>query len=932
MDKENLFSYWGKARPADPNSPAYHPLPYHCLDVAAVGEVYLKRHPRLLDFLAKKTGAPLELVLEWVRLLLFLHDLGKFSQGFQGQNPGLLKALQGIENSKASYSIRHDTLGYMAWEEWLQPELEERPLLQPPKGIGHRAWGDAWSAWMRSVTGHHGVPPDERGYDPHALALHFTEQDQQAMQEHVKSISFLLEVKAFAWDPPSNFQDAAKILSWWLAGIAVLADWLGSNTDYFPYRKPELDLPDYWKGALQKADAAISESGVLPVKPSNLLVFNDLLPHLESQEARPLQELVQRIELTPGPQLFILEDLTGSGKTEAALMLAHRMMVAGQASGLYFGLPTMATANAMYKRVGAVYERLFADNSQPSIILAHGARDLSKPFRESIIKPGEPDNDYDEDELSATTRCRAWLADNRKKALLAHVGVGTIDQALLGILYSKHQSLRLLGLFGKVLVVDEVHANDAYMHSLLKTLLEFHAAGSGSAILLSATLPKKMKTDLLEAFGKGSGLTGSAGSQSGAYPLLTHFSKAGLEEVPVAGVADSARTVTVEWLEDEEAVTQFLIEITRSGRCACWIRNTVNDARVGWLRLRAALAQAGLDADEMGLFHARFAMGDRLETEGKVLTHFGKDSAPQERSGRILVATQVVEQSLDLDFDEMVTDLAPIDLIIQRTGRLHRHLRDSAGQLIEQGDDGRGDLCLRIHGPHPAKDAEKDWYSSVFPGGAKIYPNHAQLWLTTQVLLERGGFSLPKDSRTLIENVFGENAPQTPEALESSSLRTQGEDSSKAQTGFYNSLKLSEGYSREGFDWWADAMAPTRLGEPATTLRLAKWDGTRLRPCCGGEQGWALSQVQVQKKYACEAIKPRDSVLLQEYEQAIEQLPDRGKWSLLLPLRQVGGQWVGKVLDQEGRPCQFTYDPQLGLLRDDELARLEAPETGEHND
>ncbi|WP_419602660.1 DEAD/DEAH box helicase, partial [Thiolapillus sp.] len=209
----------------------------------------------------------------------------------------------------------------------------------------------------------------------------------------------------------------------------------------------------------------------------------------------PLQQACLDLPIGTEPQLFILEDVTGSGKTEAALILAARLMAAGQAQGLYIGLPTMATANAMYDRMSTVYERLYRPGEpRPSLILSHSARHLSESFQQSLLAAQASATHYGEEE-SIVAQCNRWLADNRKKALLADVGIGTIDQALLAVMPARHQSLRLLGLVGKVLILDEVHAYHAYTSEPLKRLIRFHAALGGSVILLSATLTRKQRTD-----------------------------------------------------------------------------------------------------------------------------------------------------------------------------------------------------------------------------------------------------------------------------------------------------------------------------------------------------------------------------------------------------------------------------------------------------
>jgi CRISPR-associated endonuclease/helicase Cas3 len=220
------------------------------------------------------------------------------------------------------------------------------------------------------------------------------------------------------------------------------------------------------------------------------------------------------MELAQDPQLIVIEEVTGGGKTEAALTLAARLLANGAADGLYLALPTMATADAMHRRVERVYQRFFADGAQPSLVLAHSMA----AFTLALECVNQTDTGYGNKEHdSASGHCTAWLADSRKKALLAHVGVGTIDQALLGILPAKHQSLRLWGLLGKILIADEVHACDAYVADLLKTLLKFHTAFGGSAILLSATLPQSQRAGFIAAFAEGTGFVTSEVTET-AYP------------------------------------------------------------------------------------------------------------------------------------------------------------------------------------------------------------------------------------------------------------------------------------------------------------------------------------------------------------------------------------------------------------------------------
>ncbi|MDX1653597.1 MAG: CRISPR-associated helicase Cas3' [Candidatus Competibacteraceae bacterium] len=909
---QQLFQYWGKTRPA------YHPLPYHCLDVAATGRIYLERHHRLRRFLSGQLGLDEQAFLDWFTFFLALHDLGKFAETFQGQRPELLQALQGRKVERAS-PIRHDSLGYAAWRECVVPWLEQ----QSDGDELEEGVLDGLDAWARAVTGHHGSPPREQTTES-SWRRAFAPEDQEAVKGFLMAMQQLLvKSRALQVADEDIFEDASHRLSWWLAGVAVLADWLGSNTRYFDFVDRVLPLEDYWKRARRLAARAVREAGVLPEDSAPPVAIGDLF--VKINQATPLQNLAAELDLGTGPQLFVLEDVTGAGKTEAAVLLSHRLMAAGRAQGLYFALPTMATANAMYTRLEAVYRRLFAPGTRPSLVLAHGARDLTG-FRQSILSPGALEDDYPDEQPTAGARCSAWLADSRKKALLAQMGAGTVDQALLGVLYSRHQCLRLLGLFGKVLIVDEVHANDPYMHRVLQSLLRFHAAGGGSAVLLSATLPQGMRRELVQAFRTGLGGDRVTLSRLGDqdYPLLTQVAGSGeLREQVVGTRREVVRRVTVEWLDDPEEVIGRLVTAVQEGCCACWIRNTVADAREGYEALRRALEAEGLETDRLELFHARFVMGDRLDVEARVLEHFGPGSDAIRRQGRLLVATQVVEQSLDLDFDLLITDLAPIDLIVQRAGRLCRHVRDrTGGRLSGAGEQDQRSQppTLVVFGPQPLEEVTGDWYAKFFPRAQYVYPNHARLWLTARLLREKGGFAMPQDARILMEGVYGSDASPSPEALDDSDIRATGEAQSKAGLAVQNSLVLEHGYRRQGgFDWWDDAITPTRLGEPQTALRLAKWKEGELKPWRPDPNGWDLSVVKLRGVYR--TAEPDDEPLGEELTRVVETLPGRGKWGAVLPLIEIDkGLWRGVVTEESsGRTEVLYYRKDSGLLRDGEL-------------
>lgn len=909
------LAYWGKTRPA------FHLLPYHCLDVAAVGREYLRRHDRLRRFLAGSFGLPESVFVAWFTFFLALHDLGKFARTFQAQRADVLALLQ--PDCRASVKTspeRHDSLGYALWLQFLKPRLRDGAWLAMAPGTQRNRIAAGLDCWAAAVTGHHGLPPKQGNI---ALVEAFHDADRQAALAFVEAAAGLLLAGLAPVDLPDAdaFRGAAKRLSWWLAGIAVLADWLGSNTRWFDFcDDPEYGLERYWQRAQRQAVAAVAESGVLPVATAELQSLGELFPVIPPDGASPLQRLVATLDLAAGPQLFVLEDVTGAGKTEAALLLAHRLMAAGRADGLYFALPTMATATAMYGRLEKVHARLFAAGTRPSLVLAHGMRDLDPRFRRSILAPGALEDDYRSDDggpESAGARCNAWLADSRKKALLAQAGAGTIDQGLLGVLQAKHQSLRLLGLFGKVLVCDEIHASDAYVHRLLQSLLTFHAAGGGSAILLSATLPTKMRAELLDAWATGRGETPMPTHDRG-YPLLT---QAGIGEMPIGTRPDVQRRVRVQRLDSADAVVAALVAAASAGRCACWVRNTVGDACAGQALLAAAFAQHGWPQERLTLFHARFTVADRQRIETDVVARFGRSGDPAGRCGHIVIGSQVLEQSLDLDFDLLVSDLAPIDALIQRAGRLCRHRRDETGRLRADDDprpDARGEPCLLVFGPEPLPDVAADWYRNLFRGAAKVYPNHRRLWLTADELARRGGFAMPDDARALIETVYGDDAP-APAALDRSDIDAEGERYAATAQALCNALLLDDGYQRSGVKWADDSVTPTRLGDAETVLRLAVFDDGEWRPLHAGPQGWERSQVKLRTRHAERRLPLADHAHESAAVAAEASLPDRGRWSVLLPLYPAGdGLWRAEVLGEKDKRLTLWYDACCGLMRDSE--------------
>jgi CRISPR-associated endonuclease/helicase Cas3 len=907
--------YWGKADPDYPKEPKWHPLVYHCLDVAACGQELLARQPAWLRKLAAISNLTEEKLLPWLLFLLAIHDIGKFANGFQQKRDDLQFLLRGHKTNIGG-DERHDTLGYVLGRQML-PAWLDCPELGQRGGLALRPW-------LASVTGHHGRPPKNEGSSAFILRDHFPSSIQDDAEQFVRDVAALFL--------PNGFPEAiamcgvaknAKRATWLLAGLAVAADWLGSNTRWFGYYEPSHDLEGYWNAvALPQARKAVLESGLVPASSVEFKNIHTLFPRIRT--ATPLQAWAEKTETDEGPQIFVIEELTGGGKTEAALTLAARLMAAGQGQGLYLALPTMATADAMFDRLRkeddedglANWRRFFADGSG-QLMLAHSADRLKLKLEEKNRRDaGYPKGE----ELSASRHCSTWLADSRKKALLADFGIGTIDQAFLAVLPVRHQSLRLLGLASKVLIVDEVHACDCYMGELLARLLSFHAALGGSAILLSATLPESHRARYLKAFAEGVGFAPPEPA-SRSYPLTCQWSATRWEEKHHTARKESARAVAVQVLGDEAEVFARLKQTLAEGRCAVWIRNSVADAVETWRQWQ----RENLEYPAT-LFHARFALKDRLDIGAKVLQAFGPDSASETRNRKLVIATQVIEQSLDADFDDMVTDLAPIDSIIQRAGRLQRHCRDANGSRLHENDavDGRGGARLGVLMPEPAADADKGWIGAVLPKTGKVYPDHGKLWLTADWLKENQGFKLPEQARNMIESVYSDDLDtyeRIPEALREISDMADGACRAGKSTARGNLLVVSEGYSPTSEKWQEDAKTPTRISEVETVrVRLARKTLDEILPWAGNDTSldWYLSDLNVPDYLVAKEYPGHEA----ELNLLRETMPDEGRYVVLVILEEaaspIGGEsfWRGCALNKNGEETHVLYSSTMGLTID----------------
>ncbi len=904
----DFYSYWGKAHACENNRWVYHLLVYHCLDVASVGEIWLKKNSQFIEDISNFCGISIKTIREWLLLFIALHDVGKFSIGFQNLCPDILEELQGYKDLNIPYKIRHDQTGYCFYQNYLFEQLYQDNFERHiQKKISLKEFFDLFAF---IAFGHHGIPPKNEETDCVMPAV-VNEFFKDLFNLFISDDAIEEVISLFQLEKIRRKEKVAALRehTWQLAGFVTLCDWIASGDDIFGYSADRMNLDSYFSGACIKADTAIDKAGVVSLPISKVQGISRLFPQYVSSPT-PLQAFCDRVSVKKEPQLWILEDLTGAGKTEAALILASRLLYEGNGTGCYIALPTMATSNAMYERMTKVYSYLYEDNCRPSLVLCHGARHLSetyqKSYKENFSTITFMKESGDEDRNEGGAHCSQWLADSSKKALLADVGVGTIDQLLLAGLPVRYQSLRAFGMGQKVLIIDEVHAFDAYMLRLLESIIAAQAAFGGSVILLSATLPFSVREKLCTAFLEGIKIDTPILLQEKGFPLVTAVTASNVLEQPVNARFCLNRTVEISFCEAVEDIYLLIEEYQNKGQCVCWIRNTVSDILTAYNELQ----KRGID--RIGVFHSRFALHDRLTIENRICKQFGKKSTPEYREGQILLATQVVEQSLDLDFDIMISDLAPVDLLIQRAGRLHRHER---GQ--------RESPVFYIHIPPDTDYPTADWYAESFPHARWVYRDTAILWRTKEILKQHRRFNMPEDTRYLIESVYGEDSElDVPQVFFKSEDEAWADKMSKSSIADFNRLRFEYGYSRKSNDygkWEKEEIVSTRLSDKTRMLYLCKWENDELLPLYEDERyPWDLSSLTIREailstgQYGSEV---QNSIIILQRKKGI--VSD----SVFLIFKD--GEIVTACYDKNNHAVNVKYSQDKGLLIESKEDHLE---------
>lgn len=769
METKSYFKYWGKAKKDPMQSGAdYHLLPYHCLDVAAVADVWLSESRILLKQIALQINCSESEAKAIVLFYVLLHDLGKFDARFQNFVEEIRVQLQGDEFEVESEKYNHGSHGYLHFI----------------RSYGH-------NEAMKAVAGHHGycdTSIDRNLAEPDADE-DLIELDKKARKEWVE---FCLE-----WTELSAIPDVGDVPM--LAGLCSVADWIGSSITSFNTKVEALD--DYYQRTLPRAKQALFEAGVL-----NKLSgagFNYLF---SPYQPRGIQTLLDEMPLETG--LTIVESDTGSGKTEYALAYASMLIEKNLADGIVFGLPTQATANGLFERIGEAADKLFPDST---LTLAHS--------KSKYLMPDE----------------NGFLHQSSKRAFLGSLSVATVDQILMGVLGIKHQFIRSFGTRKSVLILDEIHSFDAYMYALIERVLQGQHQAYSSVILLSATVPLSLKTKLVKPY--------SGKVKSDAYPLVTHVGMSGTTKEFTLKQPTVQKKIRLEnWLSDDLLPTieqrQSLIDYAKNGAVIGVICNTVHDAQNLYQQIKSQINTEG-ETLEIDLFHARYTYSDRARIEKQILDTYGKHAA---RKGRILVATQVVEQSLDLDFDLLLSQIAPIEFLLQRMGRLWRHDRINT-ELCPRSARIKQPTFITLL-PNQATTSWKTHYK----GSGFVYRNIRVLYRTEQYLNRNAELTFSDCYREAIEYVHNEQA-YTEEPVELLSLYEnyqQEQDGSAYTAKMYSVLD-----SKPLNDVDPRCALLTREGEMTATVVLLNdkgelWHGGDYQE----QQDRELSTIAIAKKHA----------------------------------------------------------------------------------
>lgn len=822
--------FWAKTQQAQG---IWHPLALHLLDVAVAADAILAREPESTrQKLAACLGLPWEQARPWLLLLIGCHDLGKACPGFQLKwDPArtFIDAM-GLERGRnVDTAINHAFVSQLVLTDLLI-EL---------------GWAEDLAELVADAVGcHHGERASPSKLD--SLGGNWKSLGGDDWQEARHSLfDALMETLGAEVLPTKATLSGPEFML--LAGLTSFADWIGSNDEWFPFGTPE-DCADRGAWCAKRrgnAEAALDSIGWFARKP--LLDSEKSFADVFEFAPRPLQDAVAKaVSTATEPCILLVEAPMGEGKTEAAFYAHLELQRRLGHRGLYIALPTKATGNAMFSR-SLEFLKGFHGDRHLDLQLLHGGTLLNDSFQDLRLR-----GIHAEDGGDGSIKAGEWFT-HKKRALLSEYGVGTVDQALMPILPVRHNFVRLWGLANRVVVFDEIHAYDAYTGTLLVNLLRWLLALDSSVILLSATLPPSFRDKL-------AGIVGSEMPvPEASYPRLSIFKQGCVKQIAFQADPARRRCIKIEGISpDLDRIRDELLLRTENGGLTLALVNTVQRAQdlyrlfpssevicTGGNTVGCRLA----DGTEVYLFHARFPADKRQVREDLALALFGKSGSREGK--KILIATQVAEQSLDLDFDCLITDLAPIDLVLQRAGRLWRHARPvrpiSSPTLLVAGLDGQ----------EPPDLGKPLWWGAVY--------REDVLLRTWALLKQRDSLALPDDIDGMVKAVYEDGVELSAALRERVDVAMMTEDGEEyahkalanqavslgdPKTAEWKSLSLTK-FDEDELGIHSSLVAKTRLSDAsAVVISLYANDGFQpaIEPDFQTAKSWSLRSLSVSRK------------------------------------------------------------------------------------
>ena len=752
---------WAKTNP-------YKSLLPHMIDAGCCARVYLgaPASSALLSYLAEQWKLSTEETIHFVAYITAMHDIGKATPQFQMQSEDQLNRLRDTELDNILPSVKLPPVRH----EYLSKKISTR--IWKNRSENRRIY-DAYSC----ILSLHHQKPDES----QRVKVSIHEMWQQLQDEIESQIRYIFCFSG-SLPIPSDMDPVCIILT----GIIILCDWIASSG---PFDALSEMSDDYYNKSLEVAQKAVKQYGLVEDnRIGEIGSFQSLYPHITTP--RDIQKKCEA--LLPSAPLTIIEAPMGEGKTEAALYMAARYTHDRNKRGIYVALPTQATSNQMYGR----FVNMLEESSGAHARLLHGTAFLMKDEAGEI---------QSEDSAEA----EKWLGSSRM-GLLDENGVGTIDQAMGAVLKARFSVLRLLGLCNKSLIIDELHAYDAYMSQIIESLLLWCKALMIPVVLLSATLQNSQRKKYLSCY-----ISTDLPELSDHYPLITQVTedKKVIQTDATATMQTDYEFSTLRFGQDDYRIAGFAIEKISNGGCYCILTNTVKRAQAIYRTL-----QEMKDSDtEIMLFHARFTMERREKIEKECLDKFGKVPEQNRPPKAILVATQVVEQSLDIDFDGMISELAPVDLLLQRAGRVHRHRNRTRPCGMETPV-----IHVILPEAEDNDDPERRYGSS-----GRVYAPFL-LYNTESLLGEGKNIQVPRDVRSVINQVYENVSEENLQVWQERAFSQQLMEANAKWVAFpspqsdyffptQSHPEFEDVNIDDGFD--PTARAATRLGDP--TFRIS---------------------------------------------------------------------------------------------------------------